>query len=357
MRAREQDFLASEPRLPDNVAFLFFREFSLTALINSVLVLAPIVLMLAIGYALALAKIITREHAQGLGKLAYWVCLPALICQEVSRSDPRQLFDGRLIVGLNVVLVATLILAYRYARWRRAPEAQVGVIAQAAFRSNMMYVGLSVLIFYFQSKVSGDVALELARKRGLALAAVTTAISMPALNAGSILCFLLPRRHRAEHRVSTARIIWMTLSNPLLVAMFAGVGLGLCAPVREYFGPTAVLGRTLDMAGVAALPVALLSVGAILDPAQAFTNWRQSAPVVAIKWLLVPAAGLLLLYALGLHGDTLSTGVILLGCPTAAASYPVALEMGGDEIFAGELIAVTTCPVTLIVWLRACWTS
>ena len=322
------------------------------ALLQAVEVVLPVVLILALGHVFARARDFSAEQARGLGKLVFWICLPALICRDVARSEPQTLFEPKLAFGLAAVLIIVAVFGYRFARWRKLPERQVGAVAQASFRCNMLYVGLPIVLYHATTGLA-ESAGKAAQIQAAGLAIVTISVALPVLNIGSVLVFVLPSRHREGQRLSAWRVAAILAANPLVVAGLLGLIFALIPPAAAYIAPRTVLGKTLDLAASAALPLALLSVGAILSPKRVWETWRDTLPVAAIKLVLMPAVGLLVLWQLGVRDIALAVGTILLACPPAAASHAMAVEMGGDEILAGDLVAVATLlsPFTLVGWL------
>ncbi len=325
----------------------------LNAILNSISIVLPVVLMLIIGRIFARAKGFHIELSRGIGSLVFWVCLPALEFREIVRSGTGAQFDWRLCAGLLAVITACAVIGYRYARFRNVPENQVGVIAQGSFRSNMMYVGLPVLLYFAQARASaagGDAHIRDSIAR---LTAIGAAVSIPLLNVATILSFELSRRHREGHVFSPLKVVRDILLNPLILGIVFAVLVTLIPGGPAWFEKEGVPGKTLDMVAAAALPLALFSIGAILDARSAFAGLNETLPVAFIKLILMPAMGLGLFYAMGVHGAPLAVGVILLACPDAAGGHAMASQYGGDEELAGELVAITTllCPLTLVGWL------
>ena len=309
--------------------------------------------MLVIGRLFARAKGFHIELGRGIGSLVYWVCLPALEFREIVRTGSGVAFDWRLGVGLLATIAACAVLGYRYARWRSLPENQVGVVAQGSFRSNMMYVGLPVLLYYAQSRASAPGGDPLIRDQIIRLTAIGAAVSIPVLNIATILSFELCRRKRPGHVFSALRVLRDIVLNPLILGIVFAVIVSQIPRGPACFEKDEILGKTLDMVAAAALPLALFSIGAILDARRAFAGLNQTLPVAFFKLILMPAIGLGLFLAMGLHGAPLAVGVILLACPDAAGGHAMATQYGGDDELAGELVAITTllCPVTLVGWL------
>jgi len=328
-------------------------EAHVNAIVNSILIVLPVVLMLIIGRIFARAKGFHVELSRGIGMLVFWVCLPSLEFREIVRSGHGTTFEWRMCIVLLAVIAFIAVLGYRYARFRNAPENQVGVIAQGSFRSNMMYVGLPVLMYFAQARsaaAGGDAHIG---DRIAQLTAIGAAVSIPALNIATILAFELSKRNRPGHVFSPLKIIRDIVLNPLILGIVAATLVSMIPGGAAWFEKNGVPGKTLDSVANAALPLALFSIGAILDARRAFAGLSDTLPVAFIKLILMPALGLALFYALGVRGAPMAVGVILLACPDAAGGHAMAAEYGGDEELAGELVAITTllCPLTIVGWL------
>lgn len=317
-------------------------------------VVMPVVLLLLAGRVFARYVGFTDTQANAVSKLAYWVFLPALLFRDVSRSS-AELFHVRLMLGIAVILVAMALIAYRYGRWAGLPPRRHGVAAQGAFRSNMLFVGLPIILYYATSRVApgtSAAALQATMADTTVLVALALSVAVPLMNIVSVFLLALPHHGTDQAQTSPGQLVKSVVTNPLVLAGALGY------VVRELSGqtwtaPTTVLGRTLDLAGQGALPAALIAIGASLDPSRVVADWRHTAPVAFMKLVLMPALALPLFLALGVRGLPLGVGLILLACPTAASSQPMAVEMGGDEALASDIVAVTTflAPFTLVAWL------
>ena len=318
-------------------------------------VVMPVVLLLLAGRLFARHVGFTDAQANAVSRLAYWVFLPALLFRDVARSS-ADLFDGRLMLGIVVTLLVMSALAYRYGRWAGLPPRRHGVAAQGTFRSNMLFVGLPIILYYATSRLApgtpaATVQATMAEMTGLVALALSVAV--PLMNVVSVFLLAFPHHGTERAQTSPAQLLKSVVTNPLVLAGAFGY-LARAIPGHEaWLSSTSVFGRTLDLAGQGALPAALTAIGASLDPRRALADWRHTVPVAFMKLVLMPALALALLLALGVRGLHLAVGLILLACPTAASSQPMAVEMGGDEALASDIVAVTTflCPFTLVGWL------
>jgi malate permease and related proteins len=317
-------------------------------------VVMPVVLLLLAGRVFARYVGFSDAQANAVSKLAYWVFLPALLFRDVSRSS-AELFHGRLMLGLSVVLFVMALLAYQYGRWARLAPKRHGVAAQGSFRSNMLFVGLPVILYYATSRLptgTSAATMQSTMADTTVLVALALSVAVPLMNIVSVFLLALPHHGTDQAQTSPTQLVKSVVTNPLVLAGALGY-LVRDVSGQTWTAPTTVLGRTLDLAGQGALPAALIAIGASLDPRRAVSDWRDTMAVAFMKLVLMPALALPLFLALGVEGLPLAVGTILLACPTAASSQPMAVEMGGDEALASDIVAVTTflSPFTLVAWL------
>jgi predicted permease len=127
------------------------------------------------------------------------------------------------------------------------------------------------------------------------------------------------------------------VANPLILGCAAGLAVrALGAP---NLGP---ISDALSLLGQAAMPVALVCVGAGLDfKAVRAARWHV-ATACMVKLIAAPA---IMWSTATLCGATPLTAAIAAGVgstPTAAAGYTLAREMGGDAQLMAAIITMTT---------------
>ena len=190
--------------------------------------LLPIALMTALGAALLWSGFFHDKFRQELDQFTYWVALPCLFVSELAEAE----FAGSGALGLTLVLViATLLAALVSAGVAgivRLPWADFGVFVQASFRSNLVFVGLSIVIF----ALSGSGRTDVESMVIIALA--------PLYNVTAVLVLLM-----AEHQLgwsAVPKLIKTLVTNSLIIAGVVGgllAGLGWPLPVP--------LARTLEV--------------------------------------------------------------------------------------------------------------
>jgi predicted permease len=285
--------------------------------------LAPVFVMIALGAALRRFGFLPPAFFAGLNKLAFWVALPCVLFMEIARSRTPSEQIVPVSQVLLIVAVATILLAWAVALLCAVPRASRSVFVQGAFRGNLAYVGLPVIIYALAPHA-------IAGQAALAMAPVT-----PIYNALGVLLLL----KRGEGHLG--RHLWQVVrgvaTNPLVIAC----GLGLLAHTWQVSFPSAI-DKTIAGIGGAGLPAALLALGASLS----FDRVRgHLAPALASSVLRVAIAPLLgwpLIVAFGLTGDLRMMTYLYLACPTAVASYVMADQMGADKDLAAAIVVLST---------------
>ena len=106
----------------------------------------------------------------------------------------------------------------------------------------------------------------------------------------------------------------------------------------------------------AATPIALLCLGAQFEFSAIKGMRREIICGVVIRTVIVPAIGLGLAYLLfDFTGAMFAALIATFATPVSVSSAPMAQEMGGDSILAGQLVLWTTVvsSVTLFLFIYA----
>jgi predicted permease len=153
----------------------------------------------------------------------------------------------------------------------------------------------------------------------------------------NVVCVMVLARWGAARATSWRAVLDQIVANPLILSCAAGLAVN-AAGFHE-FGP---LSRALDLLGGAAMPIALICVGAGLDFGALRTSGVKVAAAAAFKLTIMPAVlwTSATLLGAGPLGAAVAAG--LGATPTAAAGYTLAREMGGDAQLMAAIITATT---------------
>ncbi len=285
--------------------------------------------MIALGAILRRTRFLSSEIVTGLNNIVFWVGLPSLLFYQIATAEYDYPLAGKTFL---VVLAGTLlcvVVGYIVAMILGLPGPSIGAFVQGAFRGNLYYVGLAVLLY----SISNGNPVSAERTKNIAI--LVLALIIPVYNITAVIV-LLAGRQRLDRRVFT-RLIRQVVTNPLIVACAAGV-------IYQFVFPPLPLAisRTLTSVGQVSLPLALIAVGAALVESKigGYALWAFSAS--AIKIVIAPLAGLLAAIMLNLGPGETKIALIFMACPTAAVSYVMAEQLGADEKLSAAIVTLST---------------
>ncbi|MCP5419373.1 MAG: AEC family transporter [Gammaproteobacteria bacterium] len=289
--------------------------------------LAPVFLLILLGWVLSYTRFLSASSLQGMARLTYWIGVPALLFTKIAETDPSLGQAGDLLLAMVSSTALGMALTYVLARAFGMASTSIGTLIQSVFRGNLAFVGLPVTIYAFSGSAQGDSAVQ--------TALVIFGPMVVLYNICGVLALLLSR-DGIESRALT-RMGRELLVNPLLLACLAG---GLYA----YMGwPLPTLAqRSLTAIGQTALPLALICIGGTLVSVRLRGNLSWVIGASLGKVVMMPLLGLGTAWLLNLSAESTRILLILLACPTAAISYVMVRQLGGDEVLASGSILIST---------------
>jgi hypothetical protein len=286
-------------------------------------IVLPVFLVIVLGYLLKRLELIDANFLFQTNRLVYYICLPLLLFYKIGTANFFANFNGALVIGSALAIAAGFFLSYGYAAMRGYPPAARGAFSQGAFRGNLAYMGLAIVINAYG-------------EAGFTRAGILMGFLVPVLNLFAVLALLLPHR-RSDGGQGAVFWVKQLIGNPLIIASFAGIAwsyLQLPVPV--------ILDRSLHIATGMTLPLALIAIGGSFSLEKLKGDLVRAAFATGFKliWLPLIAAGLLML--LGVGGQDLAIGVLFAGTPTATATYIMAHQLKGDAELAGSIVMMST---------------
>lgn len=298
-------------------------------------VVAPIFLMIGIGYVSARRRWISEEGLRGLTDFVFRLAMPCLLLNGATMPHPDggttalAFFTGCLAAYALALLLGRLMLGMKLD--------EGGTFALNAAFGNTAMIGVPlVLAAYGQA--------------GLAqLLGILGLHSLILLPLGTVMGEI---GHNARAPIlSIARSTFLSvLRNPIVLAVLAGLVIhqsGLEMPL--------VARRFLEMVGMAGPPVALFCLGASLIAFDARRDWPSALLCSALKLLLMPGLVWLMGWLLGLPPLALAVAVLAAGMPTGANAffmarrYAAGAERSGATVLLSTILSVATLAVLLAV--------
>ncbi|MGB5195928.1 MAG: AEC family transporter [Candidatus Deferrimicrobium sp.] len=297
----------------------------------------PVFLVVAAGVVLRRYRFLDGGFIDAANSLVYYILLPALLFHEIGTTDFRQAFNGPLVAGGYIATLATFLLAFVASRALGLGPSETGVFVQGSFRANLAYVGLPIVF-----NAVGHAGL---RKAGIFLGLI-----VPLLNGLSIVALMAPHgAGKGEGIAATAsRIARQIAANPIIIACLAGIAWSaMKLPLPG------MIDRTFRLLTPATLPLSLLCLGGSFSFERARKGFAVAATAAFLKGVVLTGIGIALYRWMGLSGEDLRIGAIMLGCPTAVVTYVMAARLRGDTDLAGTIVIVSTAAsvMTITGWL------
>ncbi len=289
----------------------------MTAIVSALL---PIFLLIALGWALKRIGFPGDGFWAPAERLVYFIFFPALLVDTLANAD----LAGFAVAPMAAALVSAILLmaltALLARRFSGLGNASFTSLFQGMIRSNS-YVALAG-------------ATALLGDAGLTLASIAAAFVVPTVNILSVTVLAHYTEGQRPGFIGLGRLLGR---NPLILACAVGITINLSGLQLPLF-----LDRLIEVLGRPTLPLALVAVGAGLS----ITALKTShAPVIAaalFKLLLLPTFTALGCWVFGVEGVTRQVAVLFTAMPTAASSYVLARQLGGDAVLMASIVTVST---------------
>ena len=295
--------------------------------------LAPVVLLVVLGFALRAWKFLPALFFAQLNRLVFWVALPAVLFIETAQARLATGDAARALAAIILANMLAAVLSWLAVCRGRLPPPTLRAFVQGSYRGNYSYVGLPLIFFAIPDKASHPAVL-------LALAGLTIT------NNTSAVLLLTPfEKNKGGKGASAVAVILRSVAgifkNPLVISSMLGV---VAAVLKARCGleiPQS-LARAINAAGGISMGGALMALGAGLELGRLRGVVRLAALASAFKLAVCPLAGLLTVRLLGIEGDLRLASLLFLATPTAVSSYVMADLMDADRDLAGSIVVLST---------------
>jgi malonate transporter len=285
-------------------------------------VVAPVFLLIFLGYGLKIRGFINQNFILISSKIVFNVTVPALVFVELSTTDFRATFDLKPIIfayiGILIFFALTWILSFFLSQEGRDQASFI----QGSVRSNFAIVGFALLSNTFGDQVLGK-------------AAILLAFIMPLFNVLAVIALTVPVKK--ENKFGYKKTIIEIITNPLILATFVAILFSYFQILVPQF-----LMKTIDYLATLTLPLALLGIGGSLNFKTIKKDSKLALFATLIKIVIVPASLTYIAALFGYRGQDLGVLFMLFATPTAIVSFIMAEAMGCNSELAGNIIVTTT---------------
>ena len=312
--------------------------------------LAVLFIIMAIGFIVGKAKVLTREGSKVLSGIVLFIALPCTILNSVFENE-ISITVGDTIYFLLMVLLTFLIaflVSIPIVRLLGGDKANRGLLNFMSVFSNSGFMGFPVVIAIFGVSSAYYVALFNIPFNILVFSLGIFMISRKGKGEGG----QDPQDEQKSQNKPAGGFNPKLLINPTLIVALLAIPIALI-DIR----PPAIITEAIRITGSITTPGGMLVIGSTLSyiPIKTiFSEWRIF-PVALIKLIIIPVVTWLVLRQIITNELLLGVLVIISGMPTAAMASMLAIEYDGNELTASAGVFVTTllCGITvpLIVYL------
>jgi len=226
---------------------------------------------------------------------------------------------------LFIIFLAGLFVVPKFVK----PMPTASAYSQAIMRSNYLIFGVAV-------------AESIYGAGNIGLFSLMAAVAVPAFNALSAILLEAGRHGMADVK----KLLLAIVKNPTVIATSIGLVINLAGITI----PDLLLNVVRDISRMTT-PMSFLSIGVTLSFG-AMSKKGYLASAIGLRLILIPLVFVSVAALLGFRGQELCALTILFAAPTAVSSYSMAVAMGADGDFAGQMVALTTvlCLPTIFLW-------
>jgi len=295
-------------------------------LLYSVNTIVPIFLIVVLGWILKNKNILDSSFFAGADKFVFNIALPSMLFLDLVETENISSFNFKLAVFcIGAVLSLFMILCILVPVCCR-DNAKRGAAIQGIYRSNFAILGTSVIMNMFGEEAAGAIASVLP----------ITVITFNIL-AVIALSIFAPKNKKLSTAELFKTILFNIVKNPLIIALVLGILFLLTG-----FKLPVILGGSLEYISDSTLALALMSLGANIEPKHIKESFAAAILSSISKTVIVPLVVVTVAALLGFRGIELGVILVLFSSPTAVSSYIMAKNMGSDHNLASQILLYTT---------------
>jgi len=284
--------------------------------------MAVLFVLLAVGFVIGKAKMLTLDGSRVLSKIVLNIATPCIILSSVL-SGETGITAGETAYFLLMALLAYLIyllISITASRVLGGDKKKHGLYSYMSSFGNVAFMGFPVIIAIY-----GDIY-------GMSSAYYVALFNIPFMVLSFSLGIVLVSG-------KGGKFDFKLLINPSLIAALLAIPIAITG-----FKAPSIITEAVRITGGMTTPGAMLVIGSTLSRVSLkgiFSEWRLF-PIALLKLAVMPIIVWLLLGQIVTDELMLGVLVILSGMPTAAMAAMYAIEYGGDERVASSGIFLTT---------------
>ena len=303
------------------------------SLILSFEAIAPIFILMLLGYALRRLKVCDKHGFDMANRLVFKVFLPMLLFYNIYKTEASKVFDPKLILFTIVGILAVFVIGYFIVLAISDDDKKRGVMLQGFFRANFAILGVPLVGYICKENATG-------------LTSLMVAVVVPMFN---ILAVVSLERFRGQgNGLKLSKLLMGVVKNPLII----GCVIGLVFLLLDINLPSIIEKSVKDISSVAT-PLAIVALGAGFEFSDIKGYKKEILIVVLARLVVVPLIVLSCAILCGFSGEAIACLLITFGGPIAVSSFSMSQQMGGDEKLSAQVIVISSvfCLITLFLWI------
>ena len=291
----------------------------LSNFIEIFLLISPVFILIILGNLLRRIGVPELSFWHVSDKLIYWVLIPALLFHHVSQITlSSTMLTNYAVVILSGLFVVTTLSFIAGKVFGYTPQIWTSVMQGAARHNAFIALAIAGSLF-------GD--------EGLALGAIFMVILIPIINI--VIVSAMASTLNQDSRTGIFDVLFELIKNPFILAIAAGLIISFVDADR-----ISIIHETTGLLGSAALPIMLLSIGANIKIREISSAIIPIIIATVLKLLVFPIVVFFVAKSVNLSLFETTVAVIFAAVPTAASSYSLAKQFGGETQLMTSIITI-----------------
>ncbi len=294
---------------------------------------APIILVILLGYIIQKTDMVPESFFVYANKLVFNVAIPVYLFYSVYNIENLSDINWSLILAAVIMAVVICLLAVVFFVFYTKDSGKRGVLIQCAYRSNYAIIGIPL------AKAMGG-------EPALATAAVVSAFGIPTFNILAVIVLSVFSYNNDNKKISVKGILKSICKNPLIIGVCCAL---VCLAVRSYVPFTIkenmpFLYEAIKDVGGMASPLALIVLGGRFKISAVRELAGDIVSGVVWRLILAPVISLAVLMLLSNYGiislekTDLPAFIAFYGSPVAVSSAIMAESMNCHGELARQLV-------------------
>ena len=329
----------------------------LNIIMTAVNAIAPMVLLIGLGYILKQKGFFTKEFLKIGNTLVFRYCMPTLLFINIYGIENLQQMNLSVAVYCVAITMVLFALGYTAAVLVTKVPDRRGVLLQCTFRSNFAVIGLAL-------------ASALGGAQAVANAAIVTAVIIPLYNILGVISLTMFMGGGDNDKDRIKSILMNIAKNPMILGVLAAMSCVLIRQIQQNLFGRVVFSLQRDLTFVytainnlksLTTPFALILLGGQFEFGAVKSFRKEIVTGTLLRIVIAPAIGIGLAIILSTYtslisfdADTYPALIALYGSPVAVTSAVMAGAMGNDEQLASQLVVWTSVLSIATIFVQVC---